>query len=124
MISRTPVVVAALALALALSAAAQGSIDGKWEAKVMTQVGERTMAMNFRSEGDKLTGTISDGTAKDAPIEDGRIEGDTISFKQTLEFGGSSVVFTYVGKVKAGEIAFTREGLGARLGFTTKRVSR
>ena len=115
-------VVLPLAMALVPAGWAQSPVDGKWEAKVTTQVGERTMAMNFKSEGAKLTGAISDGTAREAPIEDGKIEGDTITFKQTLDFGGSSVSFTYTGKIKGNEITFTREGLGGRLEFTTKRV--
>lgn len=115
-------VVFAFATAITPAGWAQSPVDGKWEAKVRTQVGERTMAMNFKGEGTKLTGTISDGPAGEAPIEDGTLEGDTISFKQTLDFGGSSVSFTYSGKVKGNEITFTREGLGGRLEFTAKRV--
>lgn len=115
-------VVLALVTAITPAGWAQSPVDGKWEAKVKTQVGERVVAMTLKGEGAKLTGTVSDGTAGAAPIEEGIIEGDTISFKQTLDFGGSSVSFNYTGKVKGNEIAFTREGLGVRLEFTAKRA--
>ena len=108
------------AVSLAPSAPADSPADGKWEAKVKTQVGEQTIRMNFKSDGKKLTGTVSTGQAGEATIEDGKIDGPDISFKQTVDLGGSSISFTYTGKVSGEQIVFTREPF--KIDFVAKRV--
>ena len=102
------------------SATADSPADGKWEAKVKTQVGEQTIRMNFKSDGDKLTGTVSAGTAGETSIEEGKIEGTTISFKQSVDLGGSNISFVYTGKLSGDQILFTREPF--KIEFTAKRV--
>lgn len=108
------------AVIVAPSLAADSAADGKWEAKVKTQVGEQTIRMNFKSDGNKLTGTVSTGQAAEAAIEDGKIDGADISFKQTVDLGGSSISFTYTGKVTGDQIMFTREPF--KIEFIAKRV--
>ena len=99
--------------ALAAVGLAQAKVDGKWTAEVPGgRGGTQQITFNFKTDGSKLTGTATAGQAGEAPIEDGKIEGDTISFKQTLNFNGNSVSISYTGKVKGDEIEFTREGGG------------
>jgi hypothetical protein len=105
---------------VAPSVAADSPADGKWEAKVKTQVGEQTIRMNLKTEGDKLTGTVSTGQATESPIEDGKIDGTTISFKQTVDLGGSNISFVYIGKVSGDQITFTREPF--KMEFTARRA--
>ena len=107
------------AVTLAPSIAADSPVDGRWEAKVKTQVGEQTIRMNFKSDGNKLTGTLY-GQASETTIEDGKIDGPDISFKQTVDLGGSSIIFTYTGKVSGEQILFTREPF--KIEFIAKRV--
>lgn len=108
------------AVIAAPSVTADSPADGKWEAKVKTQVGEQTIRMNFKSDGNKLTGTVSTGQAGETTIEDGKIDGADISFKQTVDLGGSSISFTYTGKLSGDQITFTREPF--KIEFTAKRV--
>jgi hypothetical protein len=49
-------------------------------------------------DGSTLTGTVS-GRNGDIPIENGKIDGDTISFEVTREFNGNSFTTKYTGKV-------------------------
>lgn len=102
------------------SVAADTTVDGKWEAKVKTQVGEQTIRMTFKGDGDKLTGTVSNGQSSETAIEDGKIDGGTISFKQTIDVGGTGISFTYIGRVGSDQITFTREPF--KMEFTAKRV--
>ena len=110
----------AYAIMLAPSPAADSTVDGKWEAKVKTQVGEQTIRMSFRSDGNKLTGTVATGQGGETTIEDGKIDGADISFKQTVDLGGSSISFTYTGKLSGEQIIFTREPF--KIEFVAKRV--
>jgi hypothetical protein len=108
------------ALVAPLNVTAQSPADGKWEAKVKTQVGEQIMRMNFKSDGAKLTGTVASGQAAETAIEDGQIDGATISFKQTVDLGGSNISFIYTGKLSGDQIVFTREPF--KIEFTARRV--
>jgi len=100
--------------------AADTPVDGKWEAKVKTQVGEQTIRLNLKTEGNKLTGTVVSGQGSETAIQDGKVEGPTLSFKQSVDVGGSSIDFLYTGKLNGDQIAFTREPF--TLEFVARRV--
>lgn len=114
-------------LFLLLAAAAfAADVTGKWVAQVPGRGGQtREVTFNLKADGGTLTGTVS-GRQGDMPIADGKIDGDNISFTQTLEFGGNEVKFIYKGKISGDEIKFTREregGEGQPTEFTAKRGS-
>ena len=92
---------------LSLTALA-ADVTGKWTAQVPGRGGQtREATFNFKADGNTLTGTVS-GRGGDMPIADGKIDGDTISFTQTMEFNGNSMKFVYKGTVSGDEIKFTR----------------
>ena len=104
------VFVLAAALLIALPAAAQNA-GGRWRATVLGPGGEVSMVFNFEVNGNELSGTISMGPIFGAPIEEGMVDGNQISFKQTIQGrGGGSGTLTldYSGTVSGDEIAFTR----------------
>lgn len=94
----------ALVVAPAVCAA---DINGKWTAQVESPRGTSEVNFNFTAEGDKLSGAITDPRGE-SDISDGKIEGDTVSFKQILNFG-REITFTYTGKLSGDEIQFTRK---------------
>lgn len=103
--------VALLALAAVGLMAADAS--GVWKASIPGRDGQTMeQTFTFKVEGDKLTGTLSGPMGGDAPISDGKVAGDTITFKVKREFQGNAMVFTYEGKLAGDEIKFksTREG--------------
>jgi len=55
--------------------------------------------LKLKQDGEKLTGTMSGRNNTETEIEDGKVSGDTISFKVTREFNGNKVVQAYQGKV-------------------------
>ena len=117
--------VVALLGILVFSAAAAG-VDGKWTAQVPGRQGNtQETTFNLKADGDKLTGTVTTRRG-DAPISDGKIDGDNISFVTVLEFNGNQIKILYKGKVSGDEIKFTREregGDGQSQPFTAKRAS-
>jgi hypothetical protein len=119
------VIFAAVVVLAAITAALAANVDGKWVAQVTGPGGQtREVTFNFKAEGEKLTGTVS-GRQGDAPISDGTIKGDDISFTQTFEAQGNSIKVIYTGKVSGDEIKMTRKREGGdqpATEFTAKRV--
>jgi hypothetical protein len=118
------------AAAFVLAAAAlawAADINGKWVAQVPGRGGQtRETTFTFKAEGGKLTGTVS-GMQGEAPIADGIIKGDDISFTQTFTppQGGDAIKVVYKGKISGDEIKFTRAREGGSqppAEFTAKRA--
>jgi hypothetical protein len=103
-------------LALAITAWA-ADISGKWVGQVPRggQTVETTFV--FKVDGDKLTGTVSDGRGGTTAIEDGKVSGDTVSFAVTTQRGKR----TFTGAASANEIKFKREGGQNPSEFVAKR---
>jgi hypothetical protein len=99
-------------------------ITGTWTADVPGRGGNtQTTTFVLKSAGSTLTGTTTGGRGGENPIEEGKIDGDSISFSQTLNFNGNSIKQMYKGKVNGDTIEFTREveGRGGPVTFTAKK---
>jgi hypothetical protein len=108
-------------------------VAGKWAAQMPGRGGQmQDVTFNFKVDGDQLTGTVA-GPRGENPISEGKIEGDSISFAQVLNFNGNEMKILYKGKVAGDEIKFTRQREGGQAGangggahaqeFTAKRAS-
>lgn len=118
------VVSTAVCLMLAIAAYA-ADVAGKWVAQVPGRGGQiQDVTFNFKVNGDQLSGTITSPRGE-TEISDGKVEGDSISFAQMLNFNGNEMKITYKGKVAGDEIKFTRqrEGGDRVQEFTAKRPS-
>ena len=116
--------VAAIAVLIATTASA-ADVSGRWNAQMPTRNGDtRDVTFTLKADGDKLTGTMG-GPQGDIEIKDGKISGDTISFKTNLEFNGNSFVLIFKGTISGDQIKFTRgrEGAEQTQEFTAKRAS-
>ncbi|MGH9720582.1 MAG: hypothetical protein ACRD8O_10245 [Bryobacteraceae bacterium] len=95
--------------------------NGKWKATFEMQGQTRENMMEFKVDGDKVTGTISSQRGE-SKIEDGKVTGDTIEFNVTRNFGGNSMKMNYKGKMTGSEIKFN-VGTGERsFEMTAKRA--
>ena len=112
-----------LALAGALLAA---NVTGKWTATVPGRDGQtREVTYNLKADGNTLTGTIPGRGGQEIQITDGKIEGDTITFKTKMEFNGNTMVMNYTGKVEGDTIKFTQKREGGEQPpreYTAKRA--
>jgi enterochelin esterase-like enzyme len=87
-------------------------INGPWQAQFEGPRGQQTIRFEFKAEGGKLTGkTISQfgGTTRETEIQDGKVEGDNLSFVQVISFQGNELRINYTGKISDEGIAFTRQ---------------
>jgi len=83
--------------------------NGKWTAQFDTQVGQQNYTYEFHVEGAKLTGKAINEQFGSTDIQDGKIEGDNITFTELLNFNGNELKITYTGKIDGDEIKFTRK---------------
>jgi hypothetical protein len=85
-------------------------ISGTWTAKFDSQVGEQNYTYTFKVNGGQLTGRAKGGVAEaDTEITEGKVQDDTISFVENVNFQGMPLKITYSGKVVSdNEIKFTR----------------
>jgi len=87
-------------------------LAGPWHAEFESPRGRQKIQFEFKTEGDKLTGkTVSrfGGGSREAEIQDGKVEGDTLSFVQVMNFQGNEMRISYTGKIDGEGIAFTRK---------------
>ena len=99
-------VVAILALAALLRAA---DPSGRWTATFTTEVGEQQYTFEFKVKGSALTGTAKSNLLGESELQEGKVDGNKISFVENANFQGMPLKITYSGTMtSADEIAFTR----------------
>ncbi len=76
-------------------------ISGKWTSK-SSQGPQWTFT--FQSEGSKLTGTMVGSDGKERPLNEGKLEGDDLSFSVDSEWQGEPVKLLMKGKISGEEI--------------------
>jgi hypothetical protein len=103
-----------LILALGLWAA---DASGKWTFEQPGRNGSQTVTLDLKASGSTLTGTLAGGGragAEPSPISDGKVEGNTVTFKVVREFNGNQFVTSYKGTVEGDtmKLDITRPGRG------------
>jgi hypothetical protein len=100
---------AAILLAVAAFAA---DISGTWKATAEGPNGSMERTFVFKVDGAKLTGETTSSMMGKSVINDGKIEGDTVTFTITGNIGGNELKLAYKGKVAGNEIHFTSQMAG------------
>jgi hypothetical protein len=101
-------IVAVAPLGTCLASAADAT--GTWTWSFTGQDGQtRQTTLKLKQDGEKLTGTITGRNNTETDIEDGKVEGDKVSFKVTREFNGNKFVMKYQGMLKDDTIKGTTE---------------
>jgi hypothetical protein len=91
--------------ALASDSADAPKIDGLWKWSFTMPDGYKVEPRaKLKREGDTLTGTSRFRSGAPAPIQDGKVNGDTISWSVVREHDGRKVTTRYEGKLKGDTI--------------------
>ena len=96
---------AALFLALGAVCAHAADITGKWNATVSANGGN--YVFDFHQDGTTLTGHAKSDKA-DVAITNGKVDGNTVTFTETLDMSGTPLAITYTGTIDGDTIKFTR----------------
>jgi len=87
-------------------------VSGTWKAEFDTQIGLQKYTFTLQQDGQAITGKANSdigGEKREADLKEGKLDGDTVSFVETLDFQGTELRIQYTGKVSGNEIKFTRE---------------
>ena len=98
---------AVLLVTVGVVTALAADLNGKWKASVETPRGTQEITFDFHVDGPTLTGKVTSPRGESA-ITDGKIDGDSLSFTQTVNFNGNVMKINYTGKVDGDSIKFTR----------------
>ena len=111
-----------LTLAATTSAA---DVSGTWKGTAQTPNGPVERTFIFKVDGNKLTGETSSSMFGKSVIEDGKVDGDNISFTITVSIQDNEAKLLYKGKVQGDEIKFTVEipAINQTIEYTAKRVT-
>jgi hypothetical protein len=103
--------------ALLLSAAAWADdISGTWTGQVSTPDGNGfSLTYSFKQDGEKLTGTVAGPQGDPLPLEEGKVQGDKVSFSVNAPFNGGTK-FTSEGTIKGEEITLNTTAAGQAFG--------
>jgi hypothetical protein len=106
---------------LALCAA---DVAGTWKASVETPNGTFESTFTFKVDGNKLTGTVASPMGE-APISDGKVDGDDVTFSVVRSRDGQEFKLAYKGKVKGNNMTLTLTvpGMDQTFEMTAKKAS-
>ena len=116
-----------------ITAAAQDvDVTGDWEITSESPRGAQVIPITFAQEGTTVTGSVVDAVRSAVEIQDGKIEGNTLTFKIVMSFGERSMEQVYTATVTGDTMEGTIEmvgGMGGGRGgnrgprpFTARRV--
>ena len=87
-------------------------ITGTWKADFDTQIGLQKYIFTLKQDGTNVTGKANaeiNGEKHDTDLKEGKIDGDSISFVEPLNYQGNDLRITYTGKVSGNEMKLARQ---------------
>ena len=104
--------VALVSIAVFSSHALSADVTGVWKTEFESQIGLQKYTFTLTQEGTRVGGKALaniDGEKREIELKDGKLDGDTITFVEILDFQGSELRISYTGKVSGDEIKMTRQ---------------
>jgi hypothetical protein len=102
-------------------------VSGTWHADIDTQIGMQKYQFTFHVANGKLTGKANaevNDQKREADLQEGKVDGDTVTFVEMLKFQDNDLRIEYTGKIHGDEISFKRKvGDFANEDFVAKRVA-
>jgi len=109
---RTKSIAAVVLGLLAISNIQAADITGTWKAEFDTQIGLQKYTFTLKQDGDKVTGRArSDiaGEVREVELKDVKLDADTITFVEILDFQGTELRIDYKGQIAGDQIKLTRK---------------
>ena len=99
-----------LLLLLAMARVLAADISGTWKASFDTQIGQQNYTYQFVVKDTTLTGKIQSEMGGTTEIQQGKVDGNKVSFVEIFKFDGNEIQITYTGQITSDdEIKFTRQ---------------
>ena len=104
------ILIATIVLGVRFMALAAEDATGTWKGTMETPRGNQENTFALKTEGNKLTGTLSNEMMGTLPISDGTVDGDRITFSINTDFGA----ITYAGIVRGDTLKLTMTAGGGQ----------
>jgi hypothetical protein len=110
-------------MALFALTASAADISGNWKGTAQGPNGPIERTFTFKQDGTKLTGETNSQFTGKSTINDGKVEGDALSFSITANFQGNEMKLSYKGKISGDTIKLTSDfgGSGQTIEWTLKK---
>src|SRR5664280_1662610 len=99
-------------MAVCSLAALAADASGTWKASMEGPNGMMESTFVLKVDGAKLTGSVTMGEMGEAPISEGKVDGDNVSFAVVRERDGNQFRVNYKGKVSGDEMKLSGEVVG------------
>jgi len=95
-----------LLLSLIVAPLSLSAVDftGTWKSEFDSQIGQQKYTYTLKQDGTNLTGKANSeigGEKREADLKEGKVQGDAISFVETLNFQDNDIRITYTGKISS-----------------------
>jgi hypothetical protein len=110
-------------LVLTAASAFAADIDGKWSGSMDTPNGAINLFYNLKAEGSTVTGTMTGPDGSEVKIDNGKLDGDKVTFTATVDFNGMQVTIGFSGLVKGNDIALTMDFMGMPFPIALKKAA-
>ncbi len=98
----------ALSLLFCCFALFAADVNGKYKASIEAPDGTHVLIFNLKTDGGNLTGTVSNESgsadAGGSKIDEGKVQGDTITFSWVTMYQGGPIKLVCKGQVAGSEI--------------------
>ena len=85
----------AIALIVSVAIALAADVAGPWQGTMTGGGGTAYTYVILKTAGGQLTGTYGPDKSQQMPIENGKLAGNKVSFRSTMQFPGQTVTFDY-----------------------------
>ena len=96
-----------LSFAIAACVMFAADLNGTWKGTADTPNGPAERTFVFKVDGQKLTGETTSSLFGKSAIEDGKVNGDEISFVVPVQYEGQDFKFNYKGKLAGEDLRLT-----------------
>jgi hypothetical protein len=120
MANKQRMMVLVLTLLAAGSAAAQSGLAGKWTG---ADQNDHPVTLELVVKGEEATGTLAVGPDPVKTLENGKVQGTTVTFTTPTLMNGRDMTITWRGELKDDRLTFTRR-LGERMEMSPVMLQR
>ena len=100
-----------------------GDVAGTWKATAEGPNGTMERTFIFKVDGETLTGETTSSMLGTSIIENGKVDGNSLSFTITVKFQDEERKLDYKGKVEGDKITLTVDAMGQTIEWHGKRIS-
>lgn len=102
---------------------AAADFTGTWKGTAEGPNGTLERTFVFKQDGNKLTGKTVSNMFGESAIQNGKVDGESISFTITVKFQDNEMQVNYKGKLQGDVLKMTAEAGGNSFEWTAKRGS-